>query len=55
VLRVDPELFGPDKLIDDEKGQFSLWFTDDARHIPVGGRIKTDYGTFELKLKRLVT
>jgi len=55
VLRVNPELFGPDRLIDEEKGEFSMWITDDARHIPVGGRIKTDYGTFDIKLKRIIT
>jgi hypothetical protein len=42
-------------LIDKEKGEFSIWFTDDARRIPVGGRIKTDYGTFDIKLKRVIT
>ena len=55
VLRVNPELFGPDRLIDEEKGEFSLWITADTRHIPVGGRIKTDYGTFDIKLKRIIT
>jgi hypothetical protein len=55
VLRVNPELFGPDRLIDDAKGEFSIWVTDDARHIPVGGRIKTEYGTFDIKLKRVIT
>jgi len=55
VLRVNPELFGPERLIDDEKGEFSIWITDDARHIPVGGRVKTDYGTFDIKLKRIIT
>lgn len=55
VLRVNPELFGPGRLIDDEKGEFSIWITDDARHIPVGGRVKTDYGTFDIKLKKIVT
>lgn len=54
VLRVNPELFGPDRLIDKEKGEFSIWITDDARHIPVGGRVKIDYGTFDIKLKRIV-
>lgn len=54
VLHVQPELFGHDRLIDDEKGEFSIWITDDARHIPVGGRVKTDYGTFDIKLKRIV-
>ena len=54
VLHVQPELFGPNRLIDDEKGEFSMWITDDQRHIPVGGRVKTDYGTFDIKLKRIV-
>ena len=55
VLRVNPELFGPDRLIDSEKGEFSIWITDDARHIPVAGRVKTGYGTFDIKLKRIIT
>jgi len=54
VLHVQPELFGTNRLIDDEKGEFSMWITDDQRHIPVGGRVKTDYGTFDIKLKRIV-
>ena len=54
VVRVEPELFGPDSLIDDGKGQFTLWITDDDRHIPVSARIKTEYGTFDVKLKRAV-
>ena len=54
VLHVQPELFGKDRLIDDEKGEFSMWITDDQRHIPVGGRIKTDYGTFDIKLKSII-
>jgi hypothetical protein len=54
VLRVNPELFGPERLIDEEKGEFSIWVTADARHIPVGGRVRTDYGTFDIKLKKVV-
>ncbi|HEX3252335.1 MAG TPA: DUF3108 domain-containing protein [Pyrinomonadaceae bacterium] len=55
VFRVNPELFGPERLIDDEKGEFTIWITDDAQHIPVGGRVKTDYGTFDIRLKRIIT
>ena len=55
VLRVTPELFGPGRLIDEEKGEFSIWVTADARHIPVSGRIKTDYGMFDIKLKKVIT
>ena len=54
VLRVNAELFGPERLIDKEKGEFSIFITDDARHVPVGGRVKTDYGTFDITLKRIV-
>jgi hypothetical protein len=55
ALRVRAELFGPERLIDNEKGEFSIWVTADQRHIPVGGHIKTDYGTFDIKLKRVIT
>ena len=55
ALHVVAELFGPERLIDQEKGEFSLWITDDARRIPVRGRVKTDYGTFDIKLKRVIT
>jgi hypothetical protein len=27
TLRLEPELFGPDRIIDEEKGEFSLWVT----------------------------
>jgi len=54
VLRVNAELFGPERLIDKENGEFSIFITDDARHIPVGGRVKTDYGTFDITLKQIV-
>jgi hypothetical protein len=55
ALRVNAELFGPQRLIEDEKGEFSLWVTDDARHIPVSGHVNTDYGSFDIKLKRVIT
>lgn len=55
ALRVSAELFGPERLIDNEKGEFSIWLTADARHIPLGGHVKTDYGTFDIKLKRVIT
>ena len=54
VLRVNAELFGAGRLIDKENGEFSIFVTDDARHVPVAGRVKTDYGTFDIKLKRIV-
>ncbi len=53
VVRIEPELFGPDRIIDEEKGQFSLWLTDDRRRVPVVAKLKTDYGTFDIKLKKI--
>lgn len=55
AFRMTAELFGPERLIDHEKGEFSIWVTDDARRIPVRGRVKTDYGTFDINLKRVIT
>ncbi len=55
VLRVNPELFGPGRLIDGNEGEMSLFVTADERHVPVGGRVKTEYGTFDIKLKRVIT
>jgi Protein of unknown function (DUF3108) len=52
VVRVEPQIFGEDKLIKDQDGEFICWITDDDRRIPVSARIKTDYGTFDIKLKR---
>jgi len=53
VVRIEPELFGPDRIVDGEKGQFSLWLTDDHRRVPVIAKLKTDYGTFDIKLKKI--
>lgn len=55
VLRLTPELFGPGRLIDQNEGEMSLFVTADERHIPIGGRVKTEYGTFDIKLKRVIT
>lgn len=53
ALRVDAELYGPNGMIDG-KGQFSIWFTNDRRRIPVGARVKTEYGTFDITLRRVI-
>jgi len=53
AVRVDAELFGPKGMIG-SNGQFFIWFTDDAKHIPVKSRIKNEYGTFDIKLKKIL-
>ena len=52
ALRVDPDLYGPSGMIGG-KGEFSIWFTNDARRIPVSARVKTDYGTFDITLRKV--
>lgn len=54
VIRVEPELFGEDRLIRG-KGQLTIWFTTDARHIPVRAQIKHEMGTLDINLKRIST
>jgi hypothetical protein len=52
VLLVDVQLFGERGMLN-TKGQFSIWLTDDQRHIPVSAAIKTEYGTFDITLKKV--
>ncbi len=54
AVRVDPQVYGPGGLVAG-KGQFSIWFTNDTRRIPVKARIKMDYGTVDINLRKVVT
>lgn len=53
TFQVDPQVFGDDRLIRG-KGQFSIWLVNDAKRIPAKARIKTEYGTFDITLKKVV-
>ena len=53
AVRLDVDLFGPRGMIESE-GQFSIWFTEDARRLPVSARVKNEYGTFDIKLKKVL-
>jgi hypothetical protein len=52
TLRVEPELFGEGRLIRG-KGAITIWFTDDARHIPVRAKINNNLGRLDIKLKSI--
>lgn len=54
AFRVDPQVFGPGKMLSDD-GQFSIWITDDRKRIPVSARIKMKYGTFDINLRKVIT
>ncbi len=53
VVRVDPQVYGPNALVRG-KGQFSIWLTNDNRRIPVSAKIKTEYGTFDITLRKVI-
>ena len=53
TFRVEPEIFGPGRLIE-QKGKMTIWMTDDVRHIPVRAEIDTQFGQIEVKLKSYV-
>ena len=51
-FRVEPEVFGINRLIEQEGGMI-IWITDDARRIPVRSQIKTNIGKVEVKLQKV--
>lgn len=51
TFRVDVDLFGAQRLIQTD-GQFSIWLTTNDQRVPVRARIKNEYGTFDIKLKK---
>lgn len=52
AVRVDPELFGPNGMMARD-GHISIWYTNDQRRIPVKAKIKTEYGTFDVSLRKV--
>jgi len=49
-LRIEPDVFGPRRLIEKE-GSMVVWITDDARRIPVRSQVDAPIGKIEIKLK----
>jgi hypothetical protein len=49
-FRVEPEVFGPNRLIERE-GDMTIWITDDARRLPVRSVVNTPYGKVDIRLK----
>jgi hypothetical protein len=52
TVRVEPELFGEGRLIRG-KGDITIWFTDDTRHVPVRAKINNNLGRLDIKLKSM--
>ncbi|MDT5159295.1 MAG: hypothetical protein QOH51_3652 [Acidobacteriota bacterium] len=53
VVRVEVELFGPGRPIEDSKGKMSIWVTSDERHIPVKARLSHEMGQLDITLKSM--
>ncbi len=49
-FRVEPEVFGANRLIEQE-GDMTIWITDDDQRIPVRSRINTNLGKIEVRLR----
>ena len=48
--RIEPEVFGPGRLIE-QKGKMVIWLVDDDRRTPVRSTITTTYGKFDVRLR----
>lgn len=53
VVRVDVDLFGPGRPVEEGKGKMSIWVTNDERRIPIKARLSHDIGTLDINLKSI--
>lgn len=49
-FRLEPNIFGDGRMIE-QKGNMTLWITDDSRRLPVRAQINTSTGRIEVKLR----
>jgi hypothetical protein len=50
--KIEPEVFGENRMIE-QKGEMTIWITDDNRRIPVRSKIETKIGKVEIKLRKV--
>lgn len=53
VIRVDVDLFGPGRPVEEGKGKMSIWVTSDERHVPIKARLSHDLGQLDITLKSI--
>lgn len=53
VVRIDVELFGPGRPVEEGKGKMSIWVTDDERRLPIKARLSHDIGQLDITLKSI--
>ena len=49
-FRIEPEIFGPGRMIERE-GSMIIWMTDDHRRLPVRSVVNSPYGKIDVRLK----
>ena len=49
-FRVEPDIFGPGRLIEKE-GSMIIWITDDAKRLPIRSQLNTSIGRIEIRLR----
>ncbi|HMO79192.1 MAG TPA: DUF3108 domain-containing protein [Pyrinomonadaceae bacterium] len=49
-LKVEPQVFGPGRMIEQEGGM-TIWITDDRRRVPVRSSINTSFGRIDIRIK----
>lgn len=53
VVRVEVDLFGPGRPVEEGKGKMFIWVTNDERHIPVKARLSHEVGQLDITLKSI--
>ena len=53
VVRVEVELFGPGRPVEEGKGKMFIWVTSDERHVPVKARLSHEMGQLDITLKSI--
>ena len=53
VVRVDVDLFGPGRPVEEGKGKMSIWVTNDDRHVPIKARLSHEMGQLDITLKSI--
>lgn len=53
AIELSVELFGANRPFEGD-GKISIWFSDDARRLPLKARINTDAGTVDVNLRQVV-
>ena len=53
VVRIDVDLFGPGRPVEEGKGRMSIWVTNDERRVPIKARLSHDIGQLDITLKSI--